>query len=91
MHAYKHAHVRAYGFINIFISQVDENLDGAVDWDEFRLMFMRNITDRSGLEPCKLYNIVQFMIYDENENGRVRVCVCFVRVRGVCVCMHKAC
>ena len=51
--------------------QVDENLDGAVDWDEFRLMFMRNITDRSGLEPSKLYNLVQFMIFDQNENGKV--------------------
>merc|ERR1711998_798683 len=33
----------------------------------------RNITDRSGLEPSKLYNLVQFMIYDENENGKVSV------------------
>ena len=36
-------------------------------------MSQRNITDRSGLEPSKLYNLVQFMIYDQNENGLVSV------------------
>ena len=38
--------------------QVDENLDGCVDWEEFRLMFNRNVNDKTGLEPSKLYNMV---------------------------------
>mmetsp|Transcript_27546 Transcript_27546/g.30069 ORF Transcript_27546/g.30069 Transcript_27546/m.30069 type:complete len:242 (+) Transcript_27546:78-803(+) len=55
------------------IWEVDENLDGHLDWVEFRLMFNRNITDRTGLEPSRMYNLTQFLIYDTNNNGMVSV------------------
>jgi hypothetical protein len=55
------------------IWEVDEDLDGKLCWSEFRLMYNRNIMDRTGLEPSKMYNLVQFMIYDRNENNRVSV------------------
>jgi hypothetical protein len=36
-------------------------------------MFTRNATDRTGLEPSKMFFLTQFLIYDHNENGRVSV------------------
>lgn len=59
--------------IEDMIWEVDENLDGAVDWDEFHLMFQRNIKDKTGLEPFQLFNVVQFMMYDRDNSGNVSV------------------
>lgn len=36
-------------------------------------MFFRNINDRTGLEPAKMYNMVQFMLYDVDNNVNVSV------------------
>jgi Ca2+-binding EF-hand superfamily protein len=55
------------------IWEVDENLDGCLDRDEFFLMFNRNIIDKTGLEPCRMYHLAQFLIYDEDYNGMVSV------------------
>ena len=36
-------------------------------------MFVRNITDKTGLEPSRIFHMAQFMIYDVNNNGMVSV------------------
>ncbi len=55
------------------IWEVDENLDQCVDWEEIQLMFLRNANDVTGLEPSKLYNMIQFMMYDISNSGTVSV------------------
>jgi len=59
--------------IEDMIWEVDENLDGCVDWDEFQLMFERNVKDTTGLEPYHLFAVVQFMMYDKDGGGEVSV------------------
>ena len=36
-------------------------------------MYKRCISDTTGLEPRKLYNLVQFLMYDKNFKGKVTV------------------
>lgn len=49
--------------LEYMIWEIDENLDGVVDWEEFKIMYHRNVNDETGLEPFELFNIVQFMTY----------------------------
>ena len=44
-------------------------VDGAVDWEEYILMYYRNITDETCLEPSSLFTIVQFLMYDQQFRG----------------------
>mmetsp|Transcript_36214 Transcript_36214/g.46676 ORF Transcript_36214/g.46676 Transcript_36214/m.46676 type:complete len:130 (+) Transcript_36214:469-858(+) len=55
------------------IWEADEDIEGSIAYEDIKLVFQRNISDRTGLEPSKLYNLVQFMIFDSNENGKVSV------------------
>lgn len=58
------------------IWEIDENLDGSVDWDEFTLMFERSIADTTGLEPFDFYNVIQFMMYDADQDGHITMDEC---------------
>lgn len=47
-------HKQSKQTVEEMIWEVDENLDGAVDWHEFKLMFNRNVMDQTGLEPNRM-------------------------------------
>lgn len=55
------------------IWECDENLDGRIDWDEMKLCFQRNASDETGLEHSKFYNLIQFMMFDANDNGAASI------------------
>ena len=57
--------------IDRMVFEVDENVDGMVSWDEFQLMFFRNVNDESGLEPFELFNLVEFLVCDEDMSNSV--------------------
>lgn len=57
----------------LIIWEVDDDLDGYVSKEEFQTMYKRCIDDKTGLEPRKLFNLVQFLMYDKNFKGRVTV------------------
>jgi hypothetical protein len=47
------------------IWEVDEDCDGLISWDEFKAMFYRVRHDKSGWEPRRLFNVVEFMMHDK--------------------------
>merc|ERR1719198_1846209 len=58
------------------IWEVDDDNDGAVDWDEFRTMYYRVRNDESGCEPRKLFNVIDFLMLDKNHSGSVDMDEC---------------
>ena len=57
--------------IDRMVFVVDENVDGNISWEEFQLMYFRQTYDESGLEPHDLYNLVEFLICDEDMSNAV--------------------
>ncbi len=45
------------------IWEIDENLDGKINYYEFELMYKRCIYDKTGLEPRNLFNLVMFLMF----------------------------
>ena len=58
------------------IWEVDEDCDKCVSWDEYKLMFQRCRHDKTGLEPRKLYNVVEFMMHDKDNSGEIDMDEC---------------
>lgn len=59
--------------IELWIWEVDDDLDNMVAWDEFLIMYQRCISDQTGYEPRNLFNLVQFLMYDKDFHGRISV------------------
>jgi len=58
------------------IWEVDEDCDGQVSWDEFRAMFYRVRHDKTGWEPRRLFNLVEFMMHDKDQGGTIDMDEC---------------
>mmetsp|Transcript_73605 Transcript_73605/g.157848 ORF Transcript_73605/g.157848 Transcript_73605/m.157848 type:complete len:216 (-) Transcript_73605:113-760(-) len=59
--------------IELWIWEVDDDLDNMVGYDEFLTMYQRCISDSTGNEPRNLFNLVQFLMYDREFVGRISV------------------
>ena len=57
--------------IHDMIWEADENLDNAVDWEELKALFNRNLMDKTNLEPVNFFNVIQFMTYDKKLCGTI--------------------
>jgi len=47
--------------IEEMVWEVDEDLDQCLSWKEFKLMFTRNIKDKTGLEPSRMVSLALFV------------------------------
>mmetsp|Transcript_14825 Transcript_14825/g.27437 ORF Transcript_14825/g.27437 Transcript_14825/m.27437 type:complete len:191 (+) Transcript_14825:49-621(+) len=59
--------------VQLMVWEVDEDLDGYVSRQEFETMYKRCVSDQTGLEPRKLFNLVRFLMYDQDFKGRITV------------------
>merc|ERR1719378_462574 len=59
--------------IELWIWEVDDDLDNMVGYDEFLTMYQRCISDLTGNEPRNLFNLVQFLMYDKEFTGKISV------------------
>jgi len=58
------------------IWEVDEDCDRCVSWEEFKAMFYRVRHDKSGWEPRRLFNVVEFMMHDKDCSGTIDIDEC---------------
>lgn len=61
--------------VALIIWEVDDDLDGYVSREEYHTMYKRCKSDitETQLEPRKLFNLVQFMMFDKDHKGTVTV------------------
>ena len=57
--------------IEDMIWEVDEDCDKAVNWAEFQGMYHRCREDKTGYEPRRLFNVVEFVMQDKDNSGKV--------------------
>ena len=59
------------GEVEDMIWEVDEDCDKAVNWAEFQGMYHRCREDKTGYEPRRLFNVVEFVMQDKDNSGKV--------------------
>mmetsp|Transcript_11902 Transcript_11902/g.49861 ORF Transcript_11902/g.49861 Transcript_11902/m.49861 type:complete len:172 (-) Transcript_11902:1113-1628(-) len=59
--------------IEDMIWEVDDDCDKCVNWPEFQAMYHRCRNDKTGYEPRRLFNVVEFLMNDKDDNGSVSV------------------
>jgi len=64
------------GLVEDLIWEVDEDCDGMLSWDEFKGMFFCVRNDKTGWEPRRLFNLVEFMMYDKDQGGSIDMDEC---------------
>lgn len=60
-----------YGLSEVedIIWEVDEDANGWIDWENFVQLYLRCRKDRTGREPTRLFNLIEFMICDKDGGG----------------------
>ena len=53
------------------IWEVDEDCDGMIDWENFVQLYVRCRRDKTGCEPKRLFNLIEFMINDKDGGGTI--------------------
>ena len=59
--------------IEDMIWEVDDDCDKCVNWSEFQAMYHRCRNDKTGYEPRRLFNVVEFLMNDKDNDGAVSV------------------
>lgn len=57
--------------LEFMIWEVDENLDGEIDFEELQLTYYRNIMDTAGSEPCAFFHLLEYLTFDGNHKGYI--------------------
>ncbi|EKX43252.1 hypothetical protein GUITHDRAFT_153302 [Guillardia theta CCMP2712] len=53
------------------IWEVDDDCDGMIDWENFVRLYVRCRRDKTGCEPKRLFNLIEFMINDKDGGGTI--------------------
>jgi calmodulin len=64
-------HKTKRGEVQDMIWEVDEDCDTCLTWQEFQLMYARCRDDKTGYEPRRLFNVVEFVMNDKEGNGHI--------------------
>ncbi|KAG1684279.1 hypothetical protein DVH05_011458 [Phytophthora capsici] len=63
--------VPSKGEVQWMIWEVDDDLDGNVNWEEFKGCYVRTLLDSHGLELNQLYYLIQFLLCDTDSSQTV--------------------